>query len=83
MSVDLYLADEKTFVTLILIRTGSKEHNMKLTSIARQKGLKLFASGKGLCEIDRDENITKTISTDENEILAILLGRMPLPTERD
>lgn len=83
MSVDLYLADEKTFGTLVLIRTGSKEHNIKLTSIARQKGLKLFASGKGLCEIDRDENITKIISTDENEILAILLGRMPLPTERD
>jgi len=83
MSVDLYLADEKTFGTLVLIRTGSKEHNIKLTSIAREKGLKLFASGKGLCEIDKDGNITKIISTDENEILAILLGKVPSPMERD
>jgi DNA polymerase (family X) len=83
MSVDLYLADEKTFGTLVLIRTGSKEHNIKLTTLAREKGLKLFASGKGLCEIDSDGNIVKTISTDESEILVILLGRIPFPEERD
>ncbi len=83
MPVDLYLADEKTFGTLVLIRTGSKEHNIKLTTLAREKGLKLFASGKGLCEIDRDGNIVKTISTDESEILAMLLGRIPPPEERD
>src|SRR5579872_892171 len=83
MSVDLYLADEKTFGTLVLIRTGSKEHNIKLTSIAKERGLKLFASGKGLCEVDKDGNIIKTISTEENEILAILLGKIPSSTERD
>ncbi len=83
MPVDLYLADEKTFGTLVLIRTGSKEHNIKLTTQARKKGLKLFASGKGLCEIDSGDNIVKTISTDESEILAILLGRIPPPEERE
>ena len=82
MPVDLYLADEKTFGTLILIRTGSKEHNIKLTTLARGKDLKLFASGKGLCEIDSDGNIVKTISINESEILAILLGRIPSPEER-
>lgn len=83
MSVDLYLADENTFETLVLIRTGSKEHNIKLTKLARSKGLKLFASGKGLCQIDENDNIVKTISTQENEILRILLGTIPAPHERE
>jgi len=82
MSVDLYLADEQTFGTLVLIRTGSKEHNIKLTTIARAKGLKLFASGKGLCEVDKDGKITKIIGTEEKEILAILLDKIPDPAER-
>lgn len=81
--IDLYLADSSTFSVLKLIRTGSKEHNVKLTSLAKQRGLKLFASGKGLCEIDPDGNITKIISNDENEILQILLGKIPSPIERN
>lgn len=83
ISVDIYLADENTFGTLILIRTGSKEHNIKLTRIARRKGMKLFASGKGLCVVDEKDNITKIITTDENEILSILLGYIPEPTARN
>lgn len=83
VSVDLYLADKDTFETLVLIRTGSKEHNIKLTKLARSKGLKLFASGKGLCQIDENDNIVKTISTQENEILKILLGTVPAPNERE
>lgn len=83
ISIDIYLADENTFGTLTLIRTGSKEHNIKLTGIARRKGMKLFASGKGLCVVDEKVNITKIITTDENEILSILLGYIPEPTARN
>jgi len=83
ISVDLYLANENTFGTLVLIRTGSKEHNIKLTSIARRKNLKLFASGKGLCEVDESDNIIKIISMKEDEILSTLLGYIPLPTVRN
>lgn len=83
ISVDLYLANENTFGTLVLIRTGSKEHNIKLTSIARSKNLKLFASGKGLCEVDESDNIIKIISIKEDEILSTLLGYIPPPTDRN
>lgn len=46
--VDIYLAATSSWGTLLLIRTGSKEHNIKLCILARQKGWKLHASGEGL-----------------------------------
>lgn len=83
VSIDLYLADEYTFGTLVLIRTGSTEHNIKLVQLARKKGLKLFASGKGLCEIDRvREDIIRVVENTEDGILQYLLGKVPTPEER-
>ena len=46
--VDLYFAAEATWACLLLIRTGSKEHNIRLTTLARSKGWKLKANGEGL-----------------------------------
>lgn len=46
--VDIYWACPDTWGTLLLIRTGSKEHNISLCSLARDKGWKLHASGEGL-----------------------------------
>lgn len=83
ISIDLYLADDTTFGTLVLIRTGSKEHNIKLTMLARSKNMKLFASGKGLCMVDSDDHITEIICTDENNILTTLLNDIPKPKERN
>lgn len=45
---DLYFSTPETFATLLLIRTGSKENNIRLCSIAKAKGWKLHASGDGL-----------------------------------
>jgi DNA polymerase (family 10) len=42
--VDLYRARPETWGVILLVRTGSKEHNVKLCSIAQSKGLKLSAS---------------------------------------
>ena len=42
---DLYFATQETWEPLILIRTGSAEHNIKLSMIAQKKGLKLSHSG--------------------------------------
>ena len=54
--IDIYIATEKTFEGLKLIRTGSKDHNVRLTTLAKYKGLKLKANGIGL--VDRnDESI--------------------------
>lgn len=48
IAVDIYWATPETWGTLLLIRTGSKEHNIKLCMLARDKGWKLHASGEGL-----------------------------------
>ena len=45
---DLYLATDETWATLLLIRTGSKEHNIRLCKIAQAKGGKLHADGSGV-----------------------------------
>lgn len=46
--VDIYVADEATWATLLLIRTGSKENNIRLCSRAKAMGWHLAASGDGL-----------------------------------
>ena len=48
VQVDLYFAEPQTWATLLLIRTGSKENNIRLTSLAKKKGWHLHASGSGL-----------------------------------
>lgn len=53
---DLYFSTPETFDTLLLIRTGSKENNIRLCSIAKSKGWKLHASGDGLFN-ERGERI--------------------------
>jgi len=48
IQVDLYFADETTWATLLLIRTGSAENNIRLCSIAKNRGCHLHADGSGL-----------------------------------
>lgn len=48
ISVDIYLATPETFATLLLIRTGSLEHNIWLATRAKDCGGKLHADGSGL-----------------------------------
>ena len=46
--VDLYFADAVTWPVLLLIRTGSKEHNVFLCTTAKNRGMKLCADGSGI-----------------------------------
>jgi DNA polymerase (family 10) len=48
ITVDIYIATPATWATLLLIRTGSKENNIRLCSLARRRGWHLEASGGGL-----------------------------------
>jgi len=50
--VDIYFATEETWATLLLIRTGSKENNIRLATRAKKMGWQLKANGEGL--IDQD-----------------------------
>lgn len=45
---DIYFATEENWATLLLIRTGSTEHNKKLCTLAKSRGWKLCAGGEGL-----------------------------------
>jgi DNA polymerase/3'-5' exonuclease PolX len=46
--IDLYIATEQTWWTLLLIRTGSRNHNIKLARRAMELQMHLKADGTGL-----------------------------------
>lgn len=48
IAIDIYIATPATWATLLLIRTGSKESNIRLASIAKRQGWHLKANGDGL-----------------------------------
>ncbi len=66
--VDLYIATPETWTTLLLIRTGSKEHNIKLAQRARELGMKLRASGDGI----EDANGQLLRASTEQELFSLL-----------
>ena len=68
VSVDIYLAAPPSWGTLLLIRTGSKQHNIKLATLAKSRGQRLHASGQGLFDSynrriagDTEEGIFKAL----------------------
>jgi DNA polymerase (family 10) len=48
ISIDIYFATPATWATLLLIRTGSKENNIRLATLAKRRRWQLKASGGGL-----------------------------------
>lgn len=84
--IDLYLANDMNYSCLVLIRTGSANHNIKLTTKAIEKGLRLFAGGEGLCTFTMkgDKAIPRdVVQLTEEGILKHLLGFVPKPEERE
>jgi DNA polymerase (family 10) len=67
VQVDFYRADPTTWGILLLVRTGSKEHNVKLCNLALQKGLRLQYS-VGLT----DKNGNVVAGRREEEVFAVL-----------
>ena len=76
IKVEVYIANDKNYEVLRLIRTGSAQHNIKLASMAIKKGCRLnFAEGLIL----KDGSSIKT----EKEILETLLGTYIDPKDRE
>lgn len=73
--IDLYFATPETWGALVLIRTGSAEHNIKLSTLARKKGMKL--SHKGLIKDG------KVIASTEEEIFEALDLSYVAPEKRE
>jgi DNA polymerase/3'-5' exonuclease PolX len=77
--VDIYVATPETWATLLLIRTGSKQHNIKLAQRAKTLGMKLRASGDGI-EVKNGE--LRRVGTEE-EIFSLLELQFLPPEERN
>jgi len=48
VAIDIYIASHASWATLLLIRTGSRENNIRLAARAKARGWQLKASGEGL-----------------------------------
>lgn len=79
VQVDLYFASEDTWATLLLIRTGSTENNVRLCSLAKKRGWHLAANGRGLF-VSNGERIA---GDSEESIYAALGVPYKAPWERD
>jgi DNA polymerase (family 10) len=77
ISVDIYLATPSSWGTLLLIRTGSKQHNIKLCTLARDKGWQLHASGQGLFD-----GSNRRIAGDTEESIFKALGLLFIPPDQ-
>ncbi|MCZ7356694.1 MAG: DNA polymerase/3'-5' exonuclease PolX [Candidatus Methanoperedens sp.] len=96
IQVDLRIMESRSFGTSLQYFTGSKEHNIKLRDLARQKGLKLseydleeISTGKKIYCGSDDEVYNKLglapippeIREDTGEIEAALGGKLPMLVE--
>ncbi len=75
--VDIYFATPETFATLLLIRTGSVESNIRLCATAKRRGWRLCADGSGLFN-ERGERV----AGDSEESIYEALGLTYQPPER-
>jgi len=76
--LDVYFADADTWATLLLIRTGSEENNIRLAKTAQKKGWRLAASGHGLL----NENGERIAGDSEQSIYEALGLPWQMPEER-
>ena len=77
IQVDLYRATAATWGILLLVRTGSKEHNVHLCNVAISKGFRLFYS-QGLV---KDGQVVAG-QTEEEVFIALELPFIP-PQDRE
>lgn len=78
VQIDLYYARPVTWATLLLIRTGSKENNIRLCTLAKKRGWHLAANGDGLF----DENGRRVAGDSEESIYEALGLPYQEPWER-
>ncbi|MBI2660413.1 hypothetical protein HYX07_04585 [Candidatus Woesearchaeota archaeon] len=75
--VDIYIANKENYEPLLLIRTGSKEHNVKLTTRAISMNMQLTANGL------IDKKTGKIIAISEKNIFKALKMNYVEPQNRN
>jgi DNA polymerase (family 10) len=83
IDVEFYIANEITWATLLLIRTGSKEHNIKLCSLAKRKGMVLHADGRGLYHAEAGNPEFRLLCPTEADIFKHLGMEWVKPEDRE
>jgi DNA polymerase (family 10) len=73
-TVDIYRATPQTWGILCLVRTGSKEHNVKLCNLALRRGMKLSAAEGLLKPIDTSGALMANIACKTEEEIFAALG---------
>jgi len=76
---DFYFATPETWATLLLIRTGSAENNIRLATRAKKMGWHLAASGEGLFN-EKGERVAGDTEQSIYEALSLAYQK---PEERD
>ena len=64
IGVDLYFADEHSWPVILMIRTGSREHNVNLTTKAKSMGMFLAAEGALYADREKEKRIPVTSEGD-------------------
>lgn len=77
IQVDVYIGVKENYEPLLLIRTGSKEHNIKLTTRALSMNMQLTANGL------IDKKTGKIIATSERDIFKALKMNYVEPEKRN
>mgnify|MGYP001558708946 CR=1 FL=1 len=72
--LDVYICNEKNYEPTLLLKTGSKKHNIKLSMTAIKKGMKM--TGEGLL-------LNNLIISKEKEILEKVFGCWISPEYRE
>ena len=81
IQVDLRIVPEDSFWAALQYFTGSKEHNIHLRTIAKEKGYKI--SEYGIFRIESEENFIKAWWKEEREIYEILGMDLMVPEMRE
>ena len=79
IGIDLYVATPSTWATLLLVRTGSRNHNINLAKRANELHMILKADGTGLLS----PGGTPITMQDEIDIFRQLKTPFKLPQERE
>jgi len=84
IDLDMYVAASETWATLLLIRTGSTNHNIKLCRLARSKNMVLHADGSGLFKLEAQgcEGVEVRIAGDTESSIFENLGLPYLAPEK-
>jgi hypothetical protein len=85
--LDIYVATPDIWATLLLIRTGSKSHNIKLCARAKSIGMKLHADGSGLFRLalnqtEYENADDERVAGDSEESIFAALGLAYVPPEK-